>query len=220
MSRPVSPASPARSGPSATASGPAADRAARLQNGQRHGSRQRPGRPARALVAARRLPARSYWPARRSDAVLCRRSPMARGGRAVRAWLTSRGHGADHGHGGRTGTALWQEPGPGSCLRPPGAAAGLAGRSGGGPAAGHRPGVPAGNLNGRPRMAPEGKDARDPMDAIMAEVAQETGGTGQAYPRPGRAVRRVVLRDSHSDRRLPVRGGPGRRRRDTADNTS
>jgi hypothetical protein len=49
-------------------------------------------------------------------------------------------------------------------------------------------------------MAPEGKDARDPMDAIMAEVAQETGGTGHAYPRPGRAVRRVVLRDSHSDR--------------------
>ena len=42
-------------------------------------------------------------------------------------------------------------------------------------------------------MAPEGKDARDPMDAIMAEVAQETGGTGHAYPRPGRVVEELVV---------------------------
>ena len=38
------------------------------------------------------------------------------------------------------------------------------------------------------------------LDQIMAAIAQETGATVHAYPRPGRAVRRVVLLDTHDDR--------------------
>jgi hypothetical protein len=38
------------------------------------------------------------------------------------------------------------------------------------------------------------------VDAAMEEVAARTGGTLHRYPRPGRAVRRVVLRDSGDDR--------------------
>ena len=33
------------------------------------------------------------------------------------------------------------------------------------------------------------------LDQIMAQIASETGATVHAYPRPGRAVRRVILRD-------------------------
>ena len=37
--------------------------------------------------------------------------------------------------------------------------------------------------------------ARSKLDQIMAQIASETGATVHAYPRPGRAVRRVILRD-------------------------
>jgi hypothetical protein len=37
------------------------------------------------------------------------------------------------------------------------------------------------------------------LDQIMAQIASETGATVHAYPRPGRAVRRVVLRDIRDD---------------------
>jgi hypothetical protein len=37
--------------------------------------------------------------------------------------------------------------------------------------------------------------ARSKLDKIMAQIASETGATVHAYPRPGRAVRRVILRD-------------------------
>jgi hypothetical protein len=46
-------------------------------------------------------------------------------------------------------------------------------------------------------------EARDKLDQDMAEIASETGATERAYPRPGRAVRRVILRD--------VRDGGGTR---------
>jgi hypothetical protein len=37
--------------------------------------------------------------------------------------------------------------------------------------------------------------ARHTLDQIMAQIASETGATVRAYPQPGRAVRRVILRD-------------------------
>jgi hypothetical protein len=37
--------------------------------------------------------------------------------------------------------------------------------------------------------------ARDKLDQIMAQIASQTGATEHAYPQPGRAVRRVILRD-------------------------
>jgi hypothetical protein len=37
--------------------------------------------------------------------------------------------------------------------------------------------------------------AQRKLDQIMAQIVSETGATVHAYPRPGRAVRRVVLRD-------------------------
>jgi hypothetical protein len=37
------------------------------------------------------------------------------------------------------------------------------------------------------------------LDAAMAEVAAATGAVLHVYPRPGRAVRQVVLRDHHDD---------------------
>lgn len=49
-------------------------------------------------------------------------------------------------------------------------------------------------------MAAEDADARDQQDQAMAEIARQTAGTLRIYPRPGRAVRRVVLRDSRGDR--------------------
>ena len=39
-------------------------------------------------------------------------------------------------------------------------------------------------------------EARDKLDQVMAQIASETGATVHAYPRPGRAVRRIILRDS------------------------
>jgi len=49
-------------------------------------------------------------------------------------------------------------------------------------------------------MAAADEDAQHQLDRIIANVARETGGTVHVYPRPGRAVRRVVLRDTHGDR--------------------
>lgn len=37
--------------------------------------------------------------------------------------------------------------------------------------------------------------ARSKLDQIMAQIARQTGATVRAYPQPGRAVRRVILRD-------------------------
>lgn len=42
--------------------------------------------------------------------------------------------------------------------------------------------------------------ANDQLDQAMADVAREVGATLHAYPRPGRAVRRIVLRDIRDDR--------------------
>jgi hypothetical protein len=41
---------------------------------------------------------------------------------------------------------------------------------------------------------------RDELDQTMAAIAAQTGATLHTYPRPGRAVRRVVLRDTRDDR--------------------
>jgi hypothetical protein len=43
-------------------------------------------------------------------------------------------------------------------------------------------------------------EARDKLDQTMATIAEQTGATLHTYPRPGRAVRRVVLQDTHDDR--------------------
>jgi hypothetical protein len=43
-------------------------------------------------------------------------------------------------------------------------------------------------------------ETRDKLDQTMAAIAAQTGATLHTYPRPGRAVRRVVLRDTHDDR--------------------
>lgn len=43
-------------------------------------------------------------------------------------------------------------------------------------------------------------ETRDKLDQTMAAIAEQTGATLHTYPRPGRAVRRVVLRDTHDDR--------------------
>ena len=40
---------------------------------------------------------------------------------------------------------------------------------------------------------------RAQLDSRMAEIAQSTGATLHTYPRPGRAVRRVILRDLRDD---------------------
>ena len=37
--------------------------------------------------------------------------------------------------------------------------------------------------------------ARSKLDQIMAQIARQTGATVRAYPQPGHAVRRVILRD-------------------------
>ena len=42
-------------------------------------------------------------------------------------------------------------------------------------------------------------EARDKLDQAMTTIAEQTGATLHAYPRPGRAVRRVVLQDTHDD---------------------
>jgi hypothetical protein len=43
-------------------------------------------------------------------------------------------------------------------------------------------------------------ETRDKLDQTMAATAEQTGATLHTYPRPGHAVRRVVLQDSHDDR--------------------
>jgi hypothetical protein len=48
-------------------------------------------------------------------------------------------------------------------------------------------------------MADDQNDARDQLDQQLAELARATGGTLHRYPRPGRAVRHVVLRDLRTD---------------------
>lgn len=40
---------------------------------------------------------------------------------------------------------------------------------------------------------------RDKLDQAMAAIAAQTGATLHTYPRPGRAVRRVILRDTRDD---------------------
>jgi hypothetical protein len=40
----------------------------------------------------------------------------------------------------------------------------------------------------------------DELDQAMASIAEQTGATLHTYPRPGRPVRRVVLRDTRDDR--------------------
>jgi hypothetical protein len=42
--------------------------------------------------------------------------------------------------------------------------------------------------------------ARDKLDQTMATLAEQTGAILHTYPRPGHAVRRVVLQDAHDDR--------------------
>lgn len=52
------------------------------------------------------------------------------------------------------------------------------------------------------REHPEGDQADDglaDLTATLARIAEASGGTLRAYPRPGRAVRRVVLRDLGDD---------------------
>jgi len=41
---------------------------------------------------------------------------------------------------------------------------------------------------------------RDTLDQTMAAIAEQTGATLHTYPRPGYAVRRVVLRDTCDER--------------------
>jgi hypothetical protein len=43
-------------------------------------------------------------------------------------------------------------------------------------------------------------ETRDKLDQTMAAIAGQTGATLHTYPRPGRALRRVVLCDTHDDR--------------------
>ena len=59
-------------------------------------------------------------------------------------------------------------------------------------------------------------DARARLDETMTQIAHQTGATLHVYHHPGRAARRVVLRDTRNDSRHPVRGRSTRRRRNTA----
>jgi hypothetical protein len=47
--------------------------------------------------------------------------------------------------------------------------------------------------------------SRENLDQAMAAIAAQAGATLHAYPRPGHAVRRIVLRDTRDDRGHPVR---------------
>jgi hypothetical protein len=49
-------------------------------------------------------------------------------------------------------------------------------------------------------MATTSEDERAELDQLMAEIARQTGATVRSYPRSGRAVRGVVLRDIHDDK--------------------
>jgi hypothetical protein len=48
-------------------------------------------------------------------------------------------------------------------------------------------------------MTDQPQDARDQVEQDLAEIARAAGGTLHMYPRPGRAVRRVILRDLRTD---------------------
>lgn len=48
-------------------------------------------------------------------------------------------------------------------------------------------------------MAEDQKDALGKIDQDLAEIAGATGGILHIYPRPGRAVRRIILRDVETD---------------------
>jgi hypothetical protein len=48
-------------------------------------------------------------------------------------------------------------------------------------------------------MTDQPQDPRDQVEQDLAEIARATGGTLHMYPRPGRAVRRVILRDLRTD---------------------
>lgn len=43
-------------------------------------------------------------------------------------------------------------------------------------------------------------ESRENLDQTMAAIAEQTGATLHTYPRPGHAVRRVVLRDTRDGR--------------------
>jgi hypothetical protein len=43
-------------------------------------------------------------------------------------------------------------------------------------------------------------ETRDELDQTVAAIAAQTGAVLHTYPRPGRAVRRVVLRDIRGER--------------------
>jgi hypothetical protein len=49
-------------------------------------------------------------------------------------------------------------------------------------------------------MPTDEMDARGQLDSKMADIARAAGATLHVYPRPGRAVRRVILRDLSDDR--------------------
>ena len=49
-------------------------------------------------------------------------------------------------------------------------------------------------------MTSEHPDQRQHLDAILADVARETGAMVGGYPRPGEAAERIPLRDSRDQR--------------------
>jgi hypothetical protein len=49
-------------------------------------------------------------------------------------------------------------------------------------------------------MATGKEDSQDQREMTVAEIAREAGGRLQVYPRPGREVRHVVLRETRGER--------------------
>jgi hypothetical protein len=49
-------------------------------------------------------------------------------------------------------------------------------------------------------MTSEHPDHREHLDAILADIARETGATVSAYPRPGQATERILLRNTRDQR--------------------
>lgn len=49
-------------------------------------------------------------------------------------------------------------------------------------------------------MTSKHPDQREPLDAVLADIARETGATVSAYPRPGQATERILLRKSRDQR--------------------
>jgi hypothetical protein len=47
-------------------------------------------------------------------------------------------------------------------------------------------------------------DARDQLDDTLAQIARQTGAMLHTYPRPGKAARRVTLRDTRNERGAQV----------------